>query len=122
MSDALVGGEGHSLQVDRESLAACIAAMRPGEELPLLVTGNSMVPFLLNRRSTVFLVREPDYVPRVGDIVLSRRMDGAYILHRIYKIRKDGTIVLNGDAQTWTETIFPQQICCRVTQDRKSVV
>ena len=77
MKDAQTGGESHSLQIDREALAACIAALRPGEELPLLVTGNSMVPFLLNRRSTVFLVREPDYVPRVGDIILCRRIDGA---------------------------------------------
>ncbi len=101
-------------QIDREALAACIAALRPGEELPLLVTGNSMVPFLLNRRSTVFLVREPDYVPRVGDIILCRRIDGAYILHRIHKIRKDGVLILNGDAQRWTELILPQQVCCRV--------
>ena len=98
MKDAQTGGESHSLQIDREALAACIAALRPGEELPLLVTGNSMVPFLLNRRSTVFLVREPDYVPRVGDIILCRRIDGAYILHRIHKIRKDGVLILNGDA------------------------
>lgn len=113
MKDAQTGGESHSLQIDREALAACIAALRPGEELPLLVTGNSMVPFLLNRRSTVFLVREPDYVPRVGDIILCRRIDGAYILHRIHKIRKDGVLILNGDAQRWTELILPQQVCCR---------
>ena len=112
MKDAQTGGESHSLQIDREAPAACIAALRP--ELPLLVTGNSMVPFLLNRRSTVFLVREPDYVPRVGDIILCRRIDGAYILHRIHKIRKDGVLILNGDAQRWTELILPQQVCCRV--------
>ena len=30
MKDAQTGGESHSLQIDREALAACIAALRPG--------------------------------------------------------------------------------------------
>lgn len=115
MKETQTGGENHSLQIDREMLTACIAALRPGEEMPLLVTGNSMVPFLLNRRSTVFLVRVQDYVPRVGDIVLYRRLDGAYILHRVHKVRKDGVLVLNGDAQVWTELVLPAQVCCSVT-------
>ena len=30
MKDAQTGGESHSLQIDREALTACIAALRPG--------------------------------------------------------------------------------------------
>lgn len=110
--EAIIG----SLQLGRAELTTFLAAMQPGEEFSMLVTGNSMVPFLLNRRSTVYLTREEAYVPRVGDIVLFRRLDGAYVLHRVHKIRKDGLLVINGDAQRWTEFILPQQVCCRVTR------
>lgn len=110
-TEAFVG----SFRFGRDELTTFLEAIRPGEEFSLLVTGNSMVPFLLDRRSTVFLIREEAYVPRVGDIVLFRRVGGAYVLHRVHKIRKDGLLVINGDAQRWTELILPQQVCCRVT-------
>lgn len=115
MGSGQVGGDSGSIQVDRDGLAACIDGLGPGEEFPLLVTGGSMVPFLLNRRTTVFLAREENYVPRVGDIVLFRRLSGAFVLHRIHRIQPDGVLVINGDAQAWTEMILPDQICCRVT-------
>ena len=89
----------------------CRSASRRGTAAS--VTGNSMVPFLLNRRSTVFSSVSRTMSPR-GDIILCRRIDGAYILHRIHKIRKDGVLIPNGDAQRWTELILPQQVCCRV--------
>lgn len=104
-----------SLQVGREELAAWLDTLRPGEEMPLLVTGNSMVPFLLDRRSTVYIVKEEEYVPRVGDILLCRRVNGAFVLHRLHKICPDGMLVLNGDAQRWTEQVFPEQVCGHVT-------
>lgn len=104
-----------SFQIGREEMAAWLDALEPGDEMPLLVTGNSMVPFLLNRRSTVYIVREEGYVPRVGDILLCRRVNGAFVLHRLHKIHPDGRLVLNGDAQRWTELVFPEQVCGRVT-------
>lgn len=115
MNDQDKGAFVSSFQLGRDELTTFLAEIRPGEEFSLLVTGNSMVPFLLDRRSTVYLTREEAYVPHVGDIVLFRRADGAYVLHRVHKIRKDGVLVINGDAQRWTEFILPQQVCCRVT-------
>lgn len=84
-------------------------------EIPLLVTGMSMLPFLLNRRSVVYLEKDKNYVPRKGDIVFFMRGDTTPVLHRIVRIKKDGTLVIKGDAQRWREEIQPFQIFAHVT-------
>ena len=92
-------------------------AVRDGEELlelldsgtifPLVVTGNSMLPFLKNGRDTV-LLQKSDTLKR-GQILFFRRRNGMFILHRIRKIYPDGRILVNGDAQSWCETVMPDQ-------------
>ena len=86
-----------------------------GTVVPLVVTGTSMMPFLFHKRSTVFLKKESNYIPRKGDIVFFMRQDSAAVMHRIVKIKKDGTLVIKGDAQRWREEIQPIQVFARVT-------
>ena len=71
------------------------------DQLPLLISGNSMSPFLVHGRDTVFLTKVDRHLRR-GDIVLYRRKTGAYILHRICAVRGD-TFSMVGDAQTEIE-------------------
>ena len=70
--------------------------------LPLLVTGGSMNPFLIQGRDTVYLSRL-ERAARRGDILLYRRDNGKYILHRVWRVEKDGTLTIVGDAQTELE-------------------
>ena len=56
--------------------------LQTAQTLPLVATGNSMAPFLADRRDTVYLSRIERPLRR-GDIVLYQRESGAYILHRI---------------------------------------
>lgn len=72
------------------------------ESVPLIITGNSMAPFLIHGRDTVYLskITQP---PKKGDMVLFRRASGAYVLHRIYR-RRNGVYDLVGDGQ---QTIEP---------------
>lgn len=84
--------------------------LRAGAEVPLVVTGNSMVPFLRDRRDKVYL-KSPDLVPvRTGDILFFKRDSGQWILHRLHHFTEDGLLVINGDGQTWFETIRPDQV------------
>lgn len=83
--------------------------------IPLLVTSMSMLPFLFHKRSVVFLEKDSAYVPKKGDIVFFLRADTTPILHRIVKVKKDGTLVIKGDAQRWREEIQPYQILAHVT-------
>lgn len=89
------------------------SVLETGSSVPLVVTGNSMLPFLKNKRDTVWLRTERS--PKRGQILLFRRTDGTFILHRVRRIRADGMLVMNGDAQAWCETISPDQVLASVT-------
>lgn len=71
------------------------------EFLPLRVSGNSMAPFLVHDRDTVYISRVTRPL-KVGDIVLYQRKSGAYILHRICR-REGESFCMAGDAQTELE-------------------
>lgn len=106
---------------DRAQILGILLSAKDGDRFPLLVTGASMVPFLFNQRSLVFLEKDTGYVPKKGDIVFFARPDGAMVLHRVLEVREDGTLLINGDAQSWTEVIVPEQILARVTHIRRRV-
>lgn len=85
------------------------------KELPLTVTGNSMSPFLIHGRDTVYLSRLTRPARR-GDILLYRRDNGGYVLHRVYAVTPEGYTMV-GDAQTELETgIRPDQVIAIVTR------
>ena len=69
--------------------------------VPLVVSGSSMTPFLAPGRDAVYLsaISEP---LRRGDIVLYRRDNGRYVLHRVLRVSEDFYTML-GDAQTIPE-------------------
>ena len=101
--------------VNRETMAALLRDLPDGEEFRLQVTGWSMMPLLFHGRSTVTLVRQRAYKPRKGDIVLFCRLDGAFVLHRVHRIEPNGILIINGDAQKWTERILSVQVAAKVT-------
>lgn len=72
-----------------------------GERVVLAVTGKSMLPFLEEGRDSVIL-EKIKREPKRGDIVLYRRKNGAYVLHRVVK-RKKGSFWFSGDAQKRVE-------------------
>ena len=83
------------------------ALLREGAELPLVVSGGSMLPFLRPGRDTVFLKR-PDAPLQRGEIAFYRRADGSYILHRVYRA-EPGKYWFLGDAQILVEGPLPAQ-------------
>ena len=92
--------------------------LRQGEQsVAVPVSGGSMVPFLING-DTVY-VDVPDSPVKRGDIVLYTRTNGRYILHRVYRVRKDGSYIMVGDAQTELELLPGRdRIHARVTMVR----
>lgn len=86
-----------------------------GGKMPLVVTGNSMRPFLKDGRDIVWLEKccETDF--KKGKILLFRRASGKIVLHRVLKIETDGTLVMNGDAQLWCENIKNDQVLAVVS-------
>ncbi len=87
-----------------------------GREVSLLVTGNSMSPLIIHRRDTVILA--PIQQPlKKGDIVFYQRDNGAYVLHRIYRVCPGERFDIIGDGQVEIEHgVRRDQIFARVTQ------
>ena len=68
-----------------------------GKEVSIIVSGDSMSPFLRNERDSI-LFKKPDRELRRGDMVFYQRESGQYIMHRIWKIKPEGYYMV-GDSQ-----------------------
>ena len=85
-----------------------------GGSFRLVVTGNSMLPFLRHTRDAV-VVTPLSSPPKKGDILLYLRTPQKVILHRVHKIHPSGTLIMCGDSQVATEPIHPDQVLARVS-------
>ena len=100
-------------------LSALEALLREGKEVSLVVTGNSMSPFLVHGRDSVILAKA-DGGWKKGDIALFQRKTSEYILHRISRVEKAGACFFIGDGQLAEEgPIEPEQILGRVIAARR---
>ncbi len=71
------------------------------------IKGTSMLPLLDEKKDTVKIVRFNQL--HKYDVVLYKRSDGTYVLHRIIKIKKDYYLI-TGDNQAILEIVYPKQI------------
>ena len=83
---------------------------------PLTVTGSSMCPTLSPLRDMVWLVSPGIRPPAKGELLLFLRTDGSLVLHRLVRIQKDGTYLMNGDGQSWTETTTADRVLAVVRE------
>ena len=92
--------------------------LQEAESVPLVISGSSMVPFLVHGRDTVYLSKVAQPLKK-GDMIFYRRRGGQYVLHRICKVR-DGSYDLVGDGQVAIEHgIGPEQILAVVKAVRR---
>jgi signal peptidase I len=85
-----------------DSLAPIIIeSVNSGGSVKLTVTGNSMLPLLVNRRDAVVLEKAAGPL-RKYDVPLYKRDNGGYILHRAVKIKKNN-YAMAGDNETKLE-------------------
>lgn len=90
--------------------------IKEGGCVPLVVTGSSMAPFLIDGRDVVWLRACTDADFKRGKILLFRRIDGTVVLHRIRKVLCNDELLMNGDAQEWCEIIKRKQAVAAVTE------
>ena len=99
----------------QETLPKIRAILQSGQSCRLVVTGNSMRPFLRHEKDAVILAPYQGSAQR-GDILFYARAPQVCVLHRVQKVCKDGTLLLCGDAQTQLEPVKPEQIIASVPQ------
>ena len=92
-----------------------------GGDFRMFPKGTSMLPLIVQKRDAVTLKRNDSIPAKKHDIAFYRRTNGQFVLHRVMKIRKDGSYVMCGDNQTALEEgIRPEQIIAYVSGiDRK---
>ena len=86
-----------------------------GGHFTLCVTGSSMNPFLVHGRDSVRLIKCRPQDFKKGRILLFRRKSGELVLHRVMRVKSDGNLVMNGDAQIWCETISSDAVIAAVS-------
>ena len=97
-----------------------------GRECHMVVTGNSMAPFLCHERDTVYFKKAPDRL-KTGDIVFFQRTNGQFVMHRICRVvqtqnKTNGrpAFYLTGDNQTEIEgPVYPEQIFAKITKVKR---
>lgn len=82
------------------------ALLEAGAELPLVVSGISMTPFLRPGIDTVYL-KKPDRTLRKGEIAFFHRANGSHVLHRVWRAEK-GYYWFLGDGQDLVEGPMPE--------------
>lgn len=86
-----------------------------GVSARLMVIGTSMTPFLRDGIDSVELSKVKFETLCRGNIVLIRRINGTYVLHRVFR-KKHDCFFMVGDAQEWIEgPLYPEQLVGVVT-------
>ena len=85
-------------------------------DVPVPIRGDSMRPFLRNA-DFAYLAALPETVKK-GDMILFRRANGQYVLHRVHKILPEGRYLMLGDSQTMAEPVSRDQFRALVVHVR----
>jgi len=95
-----------------------VASIDKGLDFELPVKGTSMLPLFNQDNTTVFLTKEFQY--KKNDIVLYKRNDGHFVLHRIFKKKKDSYTMLGDHQVSIEEGILESQIICKVIKYKRN--
>ena len=90
-------------------LDAVCAMIEEGKvNVPVPIRGISMRPFLYDG-DYAYLSPLPEKIKK-GDILLYQRENRQYVLHRVYKTRRDGSFLMLGDSQVTPESVAAHQL------------
>lgn len=105
----------HTVSIPMEQLAQLLEVQLSHDGTARLnVTGMSMWPMLRNRRDFVTLSPAPEACQK-GDLILYRRENGQYVLHRIVRKVSADAFICSGDNQWVPEAVSAQQVFAIVT-------
>ena len=97
--------------------AVCAMVEEGKNNVPVPIRGISMRPFLYDG-DYAYLSPLPDRVKK-GDILLFQRENRQYVLHRVYKTCRDGSLLMLGDSQVTAEPVAANQLRAKVSFVRR---
>ena len=89
-----------------------------GKEVGLLISGDSMSPFLVHQRDYIYF-KTPDRELRKGDMVFYQRVTGQYIMHRIIDVKPDGYYMMGDNQAALEGPLDRSQIFAIVTKVKR---
>lgn len=93
--------------------------LKQGKEVSIVITGNSMSPFLVHGRDEI-LIAPPNGAWKKGDMAFYRRENGQYVMHRICKVLDESSYEMVGDAQRMIERpVFSSQMFGKITSVKR---
>ena len=84
-----------------------------GKTVKFTVVGSSMYPLLRNGVDNVFLSSKT--TPGKYDVILYRRKDGSYVLHRIVGVKKDGFVLCGGNQLKTESPVISKDVVAVMT-------
>ncbi len=115
-ADAILDGKEYDMQsLSMEEIIPLLKDVcATGAPFRFCPKGTSMLPTIVGGKDFVEVKTPFDIKPY--DVLLYRRDNGVYVLHRLVRIGKDGTYVMCGDNQVFFEKgIRPDQIIAKMT-------
>lgn len=93
-------------------------AVENGQEASMVITGNSMSPFLCHERDVIYF-KAPNAPLKKGDMVFFKRQNGQFVMHRLWKKKQGGWFII-GDNQSEAEgPISEEQIFAKVVRVKR---
>lgn len=93
---------------------------KEGRHIPVEITlgGVSMQPLIRKDRDVVTILPLQEE-PKVGDIVLFRREDGAYVVHRVYRAEGEQIVTLGDNCENPDPPLKREQVLGKVVKIRR---
>lgn len=103
-------------RLDTDALISTLRDLvNQGQEVRIVISGNSMAPFLIHERDSI-VFSKPDSPLKRGDMVFYQRENGQFVMHRILHVKLEGLYII-GDAQIELEgPVNPSCVFARITK------
>ena len=84
---------------NEDFLAVMEEAFRRGQKIRFSPSGSSMLPMLDGKEDTVTFAPPPEKLKKYDVAFYRREKTGQLVLHRVVRVKKDGSYVFCGDGQ-----------------------
>lgn len=102
----------------REYVSMLKELVDEGKEVSMLISGNSMAPFLVHARDYICF-KKPDRSLKKGDMVFYQRDDGRYVMHRICKVRGNSLDLIGDNQREIEHGVRREQVFALITKVKR---
>ena len=89
--------------------------LESGGEFRMYPHGTSMLPLIRQGIDSVVL-EQLNRLPQKNDILFYQRIDGSYILHRVWKVTEDGLVMIGDNQKVLEKGVTEDQVIGYVTR------